>query len=585
MCGIFGFLYPYGFNFCEKENSILRSSGPGPHKDNTDLISQIIRAGYNLKPRGPERSKIINTNDSILMFHRLSIMDTSHIYDQPFVYSETEKNETYYVLINGEIYNYKELCKEYDLFPYTNDSSIIYPLFKKLNYDFHKLNNILNGEYSLTIIKYETRGLDYKNNTLSSIWMSVDLCSVRPLFYCIDTKNNVVAFSSLLKGLTSISSFLIDHTKIKRLDGGEYVYITFKDNKINTETHSQWKRDLNLSALIKPLETNGELYKRIVETLETAVISRLQSDRPIGCLLSGGLDSSLVASIAARELKKSGRKLRTFSIGMDGGTDLKYAKMVSEWIESDHTEIIFHEEEGLNSLLDVISTCETYDITTIRASTAQYLLAKWISTNTDIKVILNGDGADECQMGYLYYHLSPSSIEAHKDSMKLIDNIHYFDGLRVDRNLSRWGLEARVPFLDKNFVELYKQILPSTKRPGEGKIEKFLIRDAFQTYRNDLLPKEVLWRVKEAMSDGISKKEKSWYITIQEYINSRFKIDKDKEYSYLPPISNESRFYRECFESEFGENVVRIIPYFWMPNWIASNDPSARTLKIYNTLN
>jgi asparagine synthase (glutamine-hydrolysing) len=187
-------------------------------------------------------------------------------------------------------------------------------------------------------------------------------------------------------------------------------------------------------------------------------------------------------------------------------------------------------------------------------------------------------------MGYLYYHLSPSSIEAHKDSMKLIDNIHYFDGLRVDRNLSRWGLEARVPFLDKNFVELYKQICPSAKRPGEGKIEKFLIRKAFDIYRNDLLPKEVLWRVKEAMSDGISKKEKSWYITVQEYIDDCFKIDKEKEYTYLPPISNESRFYRECFESEFGEHVVRIIPYFWMPNWIASNDPSARTLKIYSSL-
>ncbi len=590
MCGIFGYLYPQEFYEEDDVNFEENNDDYEHYIQEESRMLNAIKAGYTVKNRGPERTKTITMDDSILMFHRLSIMDTSHIYDQPFVYSvcDEETNDMYYVLINGEIYNYIELCNKYNLIKQSNDSSIIFPLFRELNYDFHKLNNELNGEYALSIIKYS-------NNKLSHIWMSVDLCSVRPLFYVVDNEEGVVAFSSLLKGLSSLK--YINKEKIRRLDGGEYISISFKDNKINTETHSQWKTDLNLRALTHPIETNDELYKNIVSTFQDAVVRRLQSDRPIGCLLSGGLDSSLVASIAARELKKRGKKLRTFSIGMVGGTDLKYAKMVAEHIDSDHTEIIFDQTEALNSLEDVIKTCETYDITTIRASTAQYLLSKWISENTDIKVILNGDGADECQMGYLYYHLAPSSIEAHKDSMKLIDNIHYFDGLRVDRNLSRWGLEARVPFLDKKFVELYKQICPSAKRPGNGKIEKYLIRKAFEMYgtlgseyEENVLPSEVLWRVKEAMSDGISKKEKSWYEIIQEYIRATkservSKISVNKDYEYLRPISNESTWYREVFEKEFGREVVRVIPYFWMPNWTNANDPSARTLNIYKKLN
>jgi asparagine synthase (glutamine-hydrolysing) len=584
MCGIFGYLYPQGFSYEDDVNFIDKDEDEyEPYTPDDSRMLNAIKAGYKNNKRGPERTKTITMDDSILMFHRLSILNTSHTYDQPFVYSilDEDKNDMYYVLINGEIYNYIELCEKYNLVKQSNDSSIIFPLFKELNYDFHKLNNELNGEYALVIIKYS-------EDCLSHIWMSVDLCSVRPLFYVIDNENGVVAFSSLLIGLSSLNS--VNKEKIRRLDGGEYISISFKDDKINTETHSQWKTDLNLRALTHPIETNDELYKTIVDTLEGAVITRLQSDRPIGCLLSGGVDSSLVASIAARELKKRGKKLRTFSIGMEGGTDLKYAKMVADHIDSEHTEIIFDQLEALKSLKDVIHTCETYDITTIRASTAQYLLAKWISENTDIKVILNGDGADECQMGYLYYHLAPSSIEAHKDSMKLIDNIHYFDGLRVDRNLSSWGLEARVPFLDKNFVELYKQICPSAKRPGNGKIEKYLIRKAFDDYRHNILPLEVLWRVKESLSDGISKKEKSWYLIVQEYISKTksetiAKITVNKNYEHLRPISNESTWYREVFEKEFGKEVVRVIPYFWMPNWSNTNDPAQRTLNIYDKLN
>ena len=198
-----------------------------------------------------------------------------------------------------------------------------------------------------------------------------------------------------------------------------------------------------------------ELYQLIVNTFKEAVRSRLLSDRPIGCLLSGGLDSSLVASVASHLLKEQGKSLKTFSIGMKEGTDIVYAREVAEHIGSDHTEFIYEAEEGLKSLKEVIAVTETFDITTIRASVGQYLLAKRISSETDAVVILNGDGADECQMGYLYFYLAPTPEEAKRDRDRLVQEIHLYDGLRVDRNIAHFGLEARVPFLDERFVDLY----------------------------------------------------------------------------------------------------------------------------------
>lgn len=542
MCGIYGYLL----------------------SNNTD-ISELHHAGYSSKNRGPERTLTHHTEDMFLMFHRLAIMNTSPLLDQPHIYSD-EKDTYYYVMCNGEIYNYETLCKRFLDAITLNDTSCIYPLFQAFNYDFKKLNNELNGEYSLVILKVI-------NNKLSECWMSTDPYSVRPLFICSDKE--YVVFSSLLLGISKSPN--IDKTKVRRLGGGEMIQFTFKDGVLYSEYSSSYQTDLSQVGLLNPLTKIEEIKPQLVFSLESAVTRRLNSDRPIGCLLSGGLDSSLVASIACRELKEKGQKLRTFSIGMTGGTDLYYARMVADYIESDHTEVIFTPEEGLSVIEDVIKTTETFDITTIRASVGQYLLAKWISQNTDIKVLLNGDGADECQMGYLYNYYSPSHIESHKDCIRLLDEIHLYDGLRVDRCISRWGLEARVPYLDKTFANLCKRIHPKIKMPSkeEGKIEKWLIRSAFSKYLE--IPNEVLWRVKEAFSDGVSKKEKSWYKIIEESIKTSQTI----MYTHCPPISHESAWYREVFEREFGSEVVNVIPHFWMPKWIKSNDPSARTLSVY----
>ncbi len=528
----------------------------------------IIRSGFFNKSRGPERTVTICLEDAVLMFHRLAINNLSHACDQPFIY--VDGSQTHYVLCNGEIYNYKNLISKYCLEGIIEtDCEVIFPLWKHFNYNFKHLNNALLGEYSFVIVTIDTRlGLSPEEQKIETIRMATDSSSVRPLFYVVDEEQNVIGFSSLLKGLTSLD--FINKNKIKRIHSGEMIEIHMDNRKIGRHTQMIYSPDLNLRALTYPLENTESLRRMIVETLESCVLTRLQSDREVGCLLSGGLDSSLVAAIAANELKKYNVKLRTFSIGMKGGTDLEYARKVADHIESIHTEVIFTAEEGLSVWEEVIRTCETYDITTIRASVGQYLLGRWISENTDIKVVLNGDGADEAQMGYIYYYNAPNAIEAHKDSMRLIDNIYLYDGLRVDRNISRWGLEARVPYLDKRFVELYKVIHPNVKRPMKGeRMEKSLIRESFMENREGILPEEVMMRRKEAFSDGVSSKEKSWYKVIQEYV----KREKGME---------EREWYKREFEREFGEEVRGIIPYYWMPQWVDGvDDPSARELKNY----
>ncbi len=605
MCGIFGFI--------SKQDKI-----------NIKEHTNILEAGLTIKPRGPERTNTIISDNSILMFHRLAIINTSHLADQPFVYEksdiiENDCDTTYYVLCNGEIYNYKELCAQYDIKTYINvndvefikkysnyakinstrnDIDSIFKLFKFFNYDFTRLNNELNGEYALSIIKY------YKNKPVF-MWLSVDNSSVRPMFLNID--DNYIVFSSLLSGISKLNN--IDKSKLVRLSGGDMIKIdlmndtVIKDSYLKPVNIIHKPEILKQSSLLgflkkdivnnKPLASSNLIHK-IIYTLNDAVKRRLETDRPLGCLLSGGLDSSLVASIASMYLREKGKKLRTFTIGMKDGTDIKYAEMVAKHIESDHTTVYVTEEEALAAIPEIIKTCETYDTTTIRASTFQYLLAKYISQNTDIKVLLNGDGADEAQMGYLYNYYAPSDEAAQDDNIRILREIHLYDGLRVDRNISHWGLEARLPFLDKEFTNLYLSIDPSLKRPIKSvQMEKQLIRDAYATNKQfkhsiffnkitSYLPNEVLYRVKEAFSDGVSTTEKSWYKTVQEYIQKNMTVDRSIEYNHMIPTTNETFYYRQEFERLFGSDVTHVIPHYWLPNWTNTNEPSARTLSVYN---
>jgi len=259
---------------------------------------------------------------------------------------------------------------------------------------------------------------------------------------------------------------------------------------------------------------------------------------------------------------------------MEGGEDLKYARMVADFLNTKHTEIVLSEEDFLNAIPTVIETVESYDTTTIRASVGNYLVAKYIREHSDAKVIFNGDGSDEVTGGYLYLHNSPTVNDFDNECRRLIRNIHTFDVQRSDRCVSSNGLEPRTPFLDKNFVETYLSI---NKYLRKTQSEKYLLRKAFVGE----LPNEVLWRTKEAFSDGISKQSRSWYQIIDEFISD--KSLRDINTDYLQPITKEQVYYRQIFEDIFGErNCINVIPYFWMPRFCdETNDSSARTLNVY----
>jgi len=544
-----------------------------------DVSIDCLPTLFATKPRGPERSKVIMLKDAMIVFHRLSIMNKSHLMDQPFVYEHNQ--HTFIVVCNGEIYNYKQLIQELHLEEHNiqNDTDVIYYVWKACEFNTTALAQKLNGEYALSIIELD------EQDQLVQCFMMTDMCSVRPLFYAID--GDSVSVSSLLAGIVTKTT---TKTKIKRLNGGEYVHLTFANSTSSSTSTSTLKiqtmklTQTNVFRFNTYTHETNELYKLIVDTFTQSVQRRLQSDRPLGCLLSGGLDSSLVAAIAAKELAKQGQRLKTFTIGMTGGTDLEFARSVANHIGSDHTEILFTEEEGLSVIEDVVRCCESFDITTVRASVGQHLIAKYISKHTDLKVVLNGDGSDEAWMGYLYFHLAPSAEEAQKDSLRLLENIHYFDGLRVDRNISHWGLEARLPFLDTQMVQVSQSIsgdlrLPTFEPSLNARIEKYILRKAFDVVLPNLLPSSVLWRVKEAFSDGVSTQSKSWYQIVKEHaLKKNISVEPR---THLSPVSAESAWFRKVFEETFGTECCHIIPYYWLPSWTTSTEPSARVLSVY----
>lgn len=311
------------------------------------------------------------------------------------------------------------------------------------------------------------------------------------------------------------------------------------------------------------------------------------AERRIGCLLSGGLDSSLVAALVVKLCREQGVKypIQTFSIGMPGSTDLAAARKVAKLLKTEHHEVVFTPQEGFEAVPHVINALESYDITTIRASVGMYLLSKYIKENTDTVVIFSGEGSDELTQGYIYFHKAPSPDEAHEESKRLLGDLYLYDNLRADRTTAAHGLELRVPFLDKAFTSLYLSLPKDIVQPTKG-IEKYLLRASFDGQLKDLLPDEVLWRAKEAFSDGVSSLSEPWHVSLQRYAESHIN---DKElanaattYPHNTPQTKEAYFYRKIFESKF-KGQGDLIPYFWLPKWMGENvkDPSARTLAHY----
>ena len=494
--------------------------------------------------RGPDMSKIIDTGDGLLGFHRLAIMGLSEKGMQPFSLNGS------HVVCNGEIYGFekikKELSKKYE-FVSGSDCEILLPMYFEYGTDMFRM---LDAEFALIIYDGE------KGKYIAAR----DPIGIRPLYYGYD-KSGTIVFASEPKNLVVICD------KIMPFPPGHF----YKDGKFicyrdMTEVKSVCKDDL---------ET---VCKNIHDKLVKGIEKRLVADAKVGYLLSGGLDSSLVCAIAAR---KSDKPIKTFAIGMnEDAIDLKYAKQVADYIGSDHTEVIITKDDVLSSLEHVIKLLGTYDITTIRASMGMYLLCKHIHENTDIRVLLTGEISDEL-FGYKYTDFAPSAEAFQKESQKRIRELHMYDVLRADRCISVNSLEARVPFGDLDFVEYVMSVDPEKKINVYNK-GKYLLRHAFE---GDYLPHDILYREKAAFSDAVGH-SMVWYLKDKAekfYTDKEFE-EKRKKYTHAVPFTKESLLYREIFEKYYPGQSDMIVD-FWMPNkdWEGCDvdDPSARVLSNY----
>jgi len=543
-----------------------------------DLVKYNFNKG---KKRGPEYSNIIDVNNVILGFHRLAING----------YNDSNSNQPFninniHLICNGEIYNWKELYEIVNVKPHSkSDCEIIIHLYQK--YGIKQTLQMLDGVFAFLLY-------DANNN---KIFIARDTYGVRPLFIKEDYQNNpveemsAICISSELKQLVGLDK----KTNILQFTPGTYsvydINELFTICSIKEEVFSKPSSfPTSFSNKFSENEIN-DTCKNIRTSLINSVKKRVDNtQREIACLLSGGLDSSLIAALV-NKYKKTDDKLSTWSIGLPGSEDLKYARLVAEHINSDHHEIVVSEEHFLSFIETVIYEIESYDTTTVRASMGNWLISKYIAENSNCKVVFNGDGSDEVCGGYMYFHLAPDSIEFDKECRKLLNNIHLFDVLRSDRSISSHGLEARTPFLDKSFVETYLSINPNMRNHVfMGKCEKYLLRRAFSG--NDLLPESVLWRTKEAFSDGVSSNTKSWFSILQEHIQKNvFKTTSNnllnsqkKFYKFNQPTTFEQLHYRMVFESYYPSQS-HLIPHFWMPNYTNATDASARTLDVYKKHN
>ena len=510
-----------------------------------DDFEKIKKSFEKSNSRGPDGTSYYNANSALLGFKRLAIMGLNEFGMQPFSYDDKV------LVCNGEIYGFRdikiELLKKGYSFKSDSDCEILLPLFKEFGFEmFSKLD----AEFALIIY-------DKKEDKIIA---AHDPLGIRPLYYGKSKSNDTYIFASEPKILVDLVEDIFPFPPGYYFDGEKFIQYSFI-----TDVESKHTR-------MRDVEKN--IHSLLVE----GVRKRLDSDAPIGFLLSGGLDSSLVCSIATKILKKP---IETFAIGMEkDAIDLKYAKEVADYLKTNHHEVIITRDDVISSLEEVIYNLATYDITTIRASVGMYLLCKYIHENTDIKVLLTGEISDEL-FGYKYTDYAPNPEEFQKESKKRIDEIHMYDVLRADRCISSNSLEARVPFGDLAFVKYVMEIDPKIKMNRYNK-GKYLLRKAFE---GDYLPKDILYREKAAFSDAVghSLVEDIKEFAEDYYTDEEFEINR-KKYTFAQPFTKESLMYREIFE-KYYPGQAHMIKDFWMPNksWKGCDvdDPSARFLKNY----
>ena len=532
-----------------------------------NLRADVLEMSKKLRHRGPDWNGIYSDDKVILAHERLAIVDPKSG-KQPLFSSDGR----YVLAANGEIYNHKELRSNLDgdyNFLTKSDCEVILALFDEKRENFI---DDLNGIFAFVIY-------DKQEN---EFLIARDHIGIIPLYMGWDDEGTLY-ISSELKALEGSCS------KIEIFPPGSF--LSSKDLKLTKWYKRDWMD-------FKYVKDNNTSIKKLKKSLEDAVHRQLMSDVPYGVLLSGGLDSSITSALAKKFSKNRVEtqdkkeawypQLHSFSVGLPGSPDLKAARLVADKIGSIHHEVNFTIQEGLDAIKDVIYHIETYDVTTVRASTPMYLLARVIKS-MGIKMVLSGEGADEIFGGYLYFHKAPSPEEFHKETVRKIDKLYQYDCLRANKSLAAWGIEGRVPFLDKEFIDVAMNINPSDKMINSDRMEKWVLRKAFESY----LPNEVAWRQKEQFSDGVGY---SWIDSLKELVNlsvsdNEFK-NADKRFPFQTPQNKEEYYYRSIFEEHFpsktaAETVPSVpsvacstpIAIEWDKSFQNLNDPSGRSIQ------
>tara|TARA_X000000950_G_scaffold150373_1_gene185378 strand:+ start:1734 stop:3401 length:1668 start_codon:yes stop_codon:yes gene_type:complete len=536
-------------------------------KSNSDEVrSNVLRMAKKVRHRGPDWSGIYSNENAVLAHERLAIVDPTSG-KQPIISDDGLK----VIAVNGEIYNHIDLKEKHTPdynYKTESDCEVILALYQKKGVNF--LND-LNGIFAFAL--YDSSNDKYI--------IARDHMGIIPLYIGWD-KQKIFYVSSELKSLEGVCD------KIELFPPGHY--LDSSDGELTKWYVPKW-------TLYDSVENSSTKIKLIHDSLSAAVKRQLMSDVPYGVLLSGGLDSSITSALAKKFASKRIEsndqidawwpQLHSFSVGLEGAPDLKAAKIVADHIGTIHHEINFTIQEGIDAIRDVIYHLETYDVTTVRASTPMYLMARAIKS-LGIKMVLSGEGADELFGGYLYFHKAPNAKEFHEETVRKLDKLHQYDCLRANKSLAAWGIEGRVPFLDKEFIDIAMGINPEDKMIKNGRIEKWVLREAFKDY----LPESVLWRQKEQFSDGVGY---SWIDSLKELVSEEVSDSDFKNASKIfpinPPQNKEEFYYRSIFKDHFPSNAaaksVPSVPSVacstpqaleWDEAFKNMNDPSGRSV-------
>ncbi len=540
----------------------------GSRGNDIQLREQVLGMSKKLRHRGPDWSGIFSCEQAILSHERLAIVDPASG-GQPLFTPDRKVA----LAVNGEIYNHRSIRQQFAgryEFQTESDCEVILSLYQEKGKEFLEE---LNGIFAFALYDSEK----------DCFLIARDHMGIIPLYMGWDQHGNFYVASEL-KALEGICK------QISEFPPGHYLY-----SPEGMEPQKWYSREWTSFDAVQDNESD---IAQLRQSLEQAVERQLMSDVPYGVLLSGGLDSSIIAAVAkkyaARRIETDNQseawwpQLHSFAVGLKGSPDLAAARKMADYLKTVHHEIHFTIQEGLDAIRDVVYHLETYDVTTIRASTPMYLMARVIKS-MGIKMVLSGEGSDELFGGYLYFHKAPDAKSFHEETVRKLSKLHLYDCLRANKSLAAWGVEGRVPFLDKEFMDVAMRLNPEDKRPGNGRIEKHILRKAFE----DMLPPEICWRQKEQFSDGVGY---NWIDTLkamtaaavsdEELANAKFR------FPIHPPMSKEEYFYRSIFNSHFpSDAAAACVPSVksvacstpealaWDKSFQNLNDPSGRAVK------